>query len=266
MTEYYFLASLLPPLEIGHVPALGFSELKELLRTNLTVTDKKRVQEFLRLLDFENLRSFWAKEPFDPRGNVREEEMEQAVLDAQWPDGEEFPAYLREFLDKYHSDEERLEHFALLMTYFFAQEIEKESGFIRDYFAFQREMRLVMVGFRAKKLGKDVAVELQYEDPTDPIVAQILAQKDAKVYEPPFEYKELKPVFEEYANSPMDLHKAIYEYQFNHIIELWGGEIFTLERILNYISRLLLVERWLELDVQKGIQVVDTIEKEIGSA
>jgi hypothetical protein len=32
---------------------------------------------------------------------------------------------------------------------------------------------------------------------------------------------------------------------------------------LNYLARLILVERWLELDVQKGIQIVDRIEKEI---
>jgi hypothetical protein len=121
-----------------------------------------------------------------------------------------------------------------------------------------------MAGFRAKKLGRDVAVEFQYEDPTDPIVAQILAQRDAPAYEPPFEYKELKPIFEEFGDSPLELNRAIFEYQFNHIIELWGGELFSLERILNYMARLILVERWLELDVQKGIKVVDTIEKEIG--
>ncbi len=263
MTEYYFLASLLPPLEIGHVPGLGFTELKELLRTNLTSGDLERVTHFLRWIDLENLRSFWAKQPFDPRGNVRENEMEQALINVQWPVGEEFAPYLQDYLEKYHSTEERLQHFSLLMSQFFAQFMEGEEGFLKDFFTFQREMRLVLVGFRTKKLGKDVALELQYEDPTDPIVAQVLAQKDAKVYEPPFEYKELRPIFEEYGETPLDLHRALYEYQFNHIVELWGGDLFTLDRILNYMARLILCERWLELDVQKGIQVIDTIEKGI---
>jgi len=263
MTEYYFLASLLPPLEIGHVPGLGFPELKELLRTNLSTSDQGRVRQFLRLIDLENLRSYWAKEPFDPRGNVNAEEMEQALLDVQWPIGDEFPPFLQDYLDKYHTDEDRLKYFYILMSQFFELHMEQETGFLKDFYIFQREMRLVMVGFRAMKLGKDVAVELQYEDSTDPIVAQILAQKDAKVYEPPFEYKELKPIFEEFGDAPLDLHKAINEYQFNHIIELWGGEIFSLDRILNYMARLILCERWLELDVQKGIQVIDTIEKDI---
>lgn len=264
MTEYYFLASLLPLLEIGHVPALGFVEFKELLDQNLSFSDQITVRHFLRFIDLENVRAFWSGESFDPRGNVKEDEMEQALLNVQWPVGEEFPAYLQEYLEKYHSTEDRLKHFPILMSQFLTHNIEYgENDFIRRYFQFQRDMRLVIVGFRAKKLHKDIAVELQYEDPTDSIVAQILAQRDANIYEPPFEYKELKPIFEEYTDSPLDLHKALYEYQFNHIIELWGGEIFTIERLLSYLTRLILCERWLELDVQKGIKVIDTIEKEI---
>ncbi|MFZ0566312.1 MAG: DUF2764 family protein [Chlamydiales bacterium] len=264
MKEYYFLASLLPSLEIGHVPSLGFKELKTLLEANLNDQDKIRTRRFLRLIDLENLRAYWAQEPFDPRGNVGLEAMEQALATAQWPVGEEFAPFLQDYLDKYTSNEERLKYFPFLMSTFFQRISEEEHGFLKDYFAFQREMRLVMVGFRAKRLGKNLDVELQYEDATDPVVAQILAQKDAKVYEPPFEYKELKPIFEEFIDSPIDLYKTVYEYQFNHIIELWGGELFTIDRILTYMARLILVERWLELDMQKGIAVLDEIERNIG--
>jgi hypothetical protein len=263
VNEYYFLASLLPPLEIGHVPSLGFAELKVLLDANIKASDRKKVREFLSLIDLENFRAIWAGEPIDPRGNYNREQLETALVDQEWPSQELFAPYLTDFLEKYRTPEDRLSHFPLLLSQFFADEIEKDNGFVSDYFAFQREFRLVMVGFRAKKLGKNIAAELQYEDASDPIVAQILAQKDSKVYEPPFEYKELKPIFEEYGQTPLELHKALYQYQFNHIIELWGSELFSLDRILNYMARLILVEKWLELDVQRGIQVVDKIEKEI---
>lgn len=263
MSEYYYLASLLPPLEIGHVPTLGFSELRTLLDENLTKDDKRKVHTFLSLIDFENLRALWVHEPFDPHGNLNREQMESALADGMWPWGVPFPFYFSDFLEKYRTERERLAHYSLLMSLFFQDKVEHETGFLRAFFSFQRDMRLVMVGFRAKRLGRDVSAELQYEDPTDPLVAQILAQKDSGTYEPPFEYKELKPIFEEFADSPLELHKEIFQYQFNHIVEFWGGELFNLDRILNYMARLILVERWLELDVQKGIAVVDTIEKEI---
>ncbi len=263
MNEYYFLASLLPPLEIGHLPALGFQELQELIRSNLTKRDRIKVQRFLSQIDIENMRAYWAHEPLDPRGNLNREHLEQALQDFRWADGEPFPFFLTAYLEKFQSNQERKDHFPFLMSQYLNYMIETEEGFLHDYFIFQRELRLVMVGFRAKKWGRDISEELQYEDPSDPIVAQILAQKDSSEFEPPFEYKELKPIFNEYADAPWELNRALYEYEFRQIVELWGTEPFTVDRILNYLARLILVERWLELDVQKGIQVVDAIEREI---
>ncbi len=263
MAEYYFLASYLPRLEIGHVPTLGFQELKELLRVNLNQEDLKKVITLLHWIDFENFRALWAKEPIDSRGNYTKEELEQALHDEEWPGFEEFPYYVQDFLHKYTTNEERLAYFPLLMSQFLTTESEKETGFLKEFFMFEREWRLVMVGFRAKKLNKNIDAELQYEDAADPIVAQILAQKDAKNYEPPFEYNELRPVFEAYGDSPLELHQALYEYQFQRIFDFQDMIHFSIDRILGYMTRLLLVEKWLEIDVQKGIEIIDTIERNV---
>ena len=263
MTEYFFLASLLPQLEIGHVPGLGYTELHSLLDVNLTWTDKKVVKQFLRQIDFENIRAYWADEAIDPRGSVNRDEIEQSLLDYAWPSDEPFPYFFIDFLQKYHSNEERLAHFQILLSAFYDEMVEQSEGFLKNYFEFQKQWRLVIMGFRAKQLGRDLAVELQYEEVSEPFVAQILAQKDAKEYEPPFEYKDLKPVFEAHKENPIELHKALYEYQFNHMIELWGGQLFTIDRILNYMARLIIVERWNELDMQKGIELIDQIERKV---
>ncbi len=263
MREYFFLASLLPELEIGHVPSLGYEELKELLRINLSSDDLDKTKEFLRQIDFENIRAFWAKEPFDPRGNISYDELEQALIDYSWPDDEAFPYFFTDFLQKYKSNEDRLANFQLLLSQFYDYQMEHQEGFLKYYFEFQKKWRLVILGYRAKVLEKDVAKELQYEDVTEPFVAEILAQKDAKVYEPPFEYKDLKPVFEAHKENPLELHKALYEYQFNHMIEIWGGDLFTIDRMLNYMARLIIVERWNELDIQKGIELINQIERNV---
>ena len=156
MKEYYFLASLLPQLEIGHIPELGMVELKELLKVNLKHEDLLKARRLLRQVDVENFRALWAKEPIDPRGNLGKEELEEALSERLWQEGEEFPDYLGDFLDKYEEDEERITHFQQLLVDYFADEIEKNEGFLHEYFQFQREWQLVLVGFRAKKLGKDV--------------------------------------------------------------------------------------------------------------
>jgi len=260
MTKYYFLAALLPELEIGHVPLLGTKELKGLFQVNLSKSDQEVIKRFLRLIDVENFRAYWSKEPLDQHGNLNESQIEKALIDLSWPNDEEFPDYFLEFLEKYHSNEDRVRHFSILMSRFLQHESEKESGFLAEFFTFQREFRLVMVGFRAKTVGRDLMLELQYEDAKDPIVAQIIGQKDAKVFEPPFEYQELKPIFLEYGSTPLELYKALYEYQFRQIVERWGGTLFAIERIMNYFARLLLVEKWQMLDVQRGIEIIDSVE------
>lgn len=272
MAEYYFLASLLPRLEMGYVPTLGFSELKELMKINLSEGDYKKVKTLLTFIDLENLRALWMGEPFDPRGNYTKDELQEMLLEQPWSDQQDDQGYLqdyfsqdflRDFLAKYPTNIERLGHFPELTTRFLETGAAVETGFLHDYFAFEREWRLVMVGFRAKKLGKNIDVELQYEDPTDPIIAQLLAQKDAKNYEPPFEYRDLKPIFEAYGNSPVELQKALLNYRFQEIFELMDSEHFSIDRILGYIAQLFIVENWLALDVQKGIEIIDAIERNI---
>lgn len=263
MAEYYFLASFLPQLEIGHMPPLNFAELKELIRINVNQKDLKKVHKFLELIDLENLRALWAHEPLDPRGNYTKEELEEAITQKVWPLDVDFAPYLQDFFEDYPKSEDRLAHFPRLLSQFLDFESEEESGFLKDYFAFERQWRLVMAGFRAKKWHRSLEAELQYEDSNDPIVAQILAQKDAKTYEPPFEFKELKPIFDAYADSPLEMHQALYHYRFDAIQELVGGQTFSIDYILGYMARHLIVEKWLEIDVQKGIQIVDTIEKDI---
>ncbi len=130
MTQYYFLASLLPHLEIGHVPDLGYPVFKDFLRVNLSDHGLERVKQFLRLIDIENLRALWTGEPIDSRGNLNQEELEQALVDLNWPGEEEFPDYLGEFLQKYHSSEERADHFSRLMSRFLDEEKESERGFL----------------------------------------------------------------------------------------------------------------------------------------
>lgn len=261
MKEYYFLASLLPQLEIGHVPKLGFKELKELIAINVKPEDSARFEQLLRLVDLENLQALWQDLPLDPRGNLSKEGLIVALDQGGWTESDPFENCLRDYLEKYKEKQERLKHFSRLLAHFCLEKRETLEGFLKGYYSFQYEMRWIVAAFRAKKQGIDLARELQYEESSDPLIAQILAQKDAPSFEPPYEYKELKPLFEAYVEEPMELHKALVSYQFDFMITLWGGELFTIDRVLNYAARLLLVERWQALDSQAGMKVLDTLER-----
>jgi hypothetical protein len=256
MANYYFVISSLPPLAIGLKPELSFKELKEMLILNLNPEDLRRFDCLLWPIDLYNLRAFWTGLPLDERGSKSSKEFEEALLV-----GADLPSYLIDFLEKYGDVPERLRNFSSLFVSLYRNAQPLLDGFLLKYYQFQREVRLILTALRAKRSGRDVVRELQFEDPFDPLVAQILAQKDATDYSPPSEYEDLKLLFLENGSDPEKLHRAFLEYQFSKIEEMEESWTFGIDRILAYTARLLLVESWNHLDREKGTITVEQLSQ-----
>lgn len=254
MSNYYYLATALPELKLGITPEITFPYFVHLLQENLSAEDLAQTQAIRRYFDIENIRAFWRKEPLDPRGNLDVNSLEEALLT-----GGGLPAYVYDFMEKHDSLQDRLRHFPFLIVTYFNEEISKAKGFLRKYLQFERDLRLVLVGLRAKKLHRDLLLELQYENSDDDSVAQLLSQKDAKSYDPPDEFGAVKSLFEEFSDDPASLNKALYEYRIQKIDQMIGLHVFSLDYILAYLIKLIYMEKWLEQDRDKGIQIIKKI-------
>jgi hypothetical protein len=252
MTNYYFLAPSLPPLILGEKPDISFEELINRLEINLTKKDLEKAACFRRYLDISNIRALFLEESIDSRGNLSEKDLDEALL---LKDG--LPEYVFDFLDQYEEVSEKVRHFSGLFATFFAEEMEKAKGFLKAYFTFEREWKLVMLAIRAKDTGRDVVRELQFEDFTDSIVAQILAQKDSEGYEPPVEYAALKEIYNACGSDPWQLYRRSTEWRFHQVEELVQAPLFSMDWVLSYMARLLLVEQWNELDEIKGKMILE---------
>jgi hypothetical protein len=254
---YYFVAGSLTEILIGSSPDLSFRKLMHLLATNLSPADMKDVETIRRFYDLENIRSHFKDEELSEYGNYDESTLEEALLT-----GEGFPEYVYDFLERFTDTEERLKHFPMLISSYYKEETPEEESFLRQYLSFEREWRYVAVGFRAKALGRDLGKELQHEDPYDSVIAQLLAQKDTPSFEPPMRYEILKGVFDTHGNDPYALNQALCEYRMEKIGNWHLSDFFSIDRILTYLTQVILVETWLELDKKKGLEIVDTIVKE----
>lgn len=258
MSSYYYIGTSLPDLVVGMQPGLSFNELKDLLRDNLSEKDYDLTRVIRFLYDILNIRALWLGEPLDLHANYSENELEESLISQVG-----LPDYVYEFLENHESLEDRLRHFPGLIAKFFKVASLTSTGFLSEYLAFERNWRLVFTALRAKALGRDLLVELQYEDSEDELVAQMISQKDAKNYEPPEDFLELKKLFEEHYRNPLSLEKALCEYRFNTIDRLIGMDVFTLRRILAFVAQDIIVEKWFELDKKKGTEIIDNIVKEI---
>ncbi len=254
MRNYYYLGTALPELRMGMPTEITFDDLKNLLRDNLTAYDYGQTRIIRLLYDILNIRALWLGEPVDLHGNYPGNELEELLIDRVG-----LPDYVFEFLDHHETKEDRLRNFPGLLAKYFSVESAKAKGFLREYLAFERGWRLVFTAFRAKKLGRDLLVEMQYEDPDDELVAQILSQKDAKTYEPPEEFQDLKALFEEHYNTPLALEQALCEYRCEHIERFTEMDVFSIRRILAFVAEFIIVEKWFELDKAKGTAIIDAI-------
>lgn len=257
MGNYYFAGTIIPEYSFDTPPDFDFATIKEFLRINLSQSDYAKTIVIRRYFDIENIRRQWLGKAYDPYGNLDENALEEALLTRT-----SLPNYVFDYIDKYEDQEERLKHFSELLSSYYREEMQHAKGFLKEFLIFEREMRLVLIGFRAKELGRDVALELQYEDPNDEIVAQIMAQKDSPSYEPPTRFEQLKPMFEQYAQSPLQMFKALQEFRCRKFEEMIGLDVFSIDRILGYMVEHILVEKWFALSRKQGHQMIETIVEE----
>ena len=255
MANYYFLIAAFPPLSLGTKPELTYKELRDLLVLNLSKEDLDKLEELLRPIDLYNLHAFWLGAPLDDRGQLKAKDLEEELLVQ-----EALPDYIIEYLERYESTEDRLRYFSSLYVSLYRDQQPRLKGFLLKYYQFERDLRLVLTGLRAKRVGRDLVRELQFEDPTDPMIAEILAQKDANDYTPPREYEDLKTLFVENSSDPKELNRAILEYRFNKIEEMEEAQDFGIDRVLAYVARFMLAESLAELDKEKGMEQLSQYE------
>lgn len=256
MSHYFFVGSALPDLKIGEPPEISFHEFETLLQENLSQKDLAGLNLLRRYYDIQNIRAFLKKEPLDFLGAFDENELEDALVTK-----EGFPDYVFNYLEAHEKVENQIAHFPSLVVKYYTEEAVQKEGFIQNYLKFERDWRLIFAAYRAKKMGRDLLQVLQYEDSSDDLVAQLLAQKDSPSFEVPSEYEGLKLILEE--TNPQSLYQALAEYRFKKVGELWGVKVFSIDCIYAYFIQLALVEKWQALDKQQGIQTVDTIVKDV---
>lgn len=259
MTNYYYLAISLPQLRIGTPPEMGFHEFITLLKENLSHSDLLKTHQIRWYYDIQNMRALWNHEPLDYWGTLNENELEEVLLNRE---GGGLPSYVFDFLNQYETTEERKKYFPLLLITFFNEESKHSSGFLKEYNRFERNLRLIIAAYRARQLGRNLAQEMQFEDPEDKIVAQLLAQSDAKEFAPPEGFEDLKPLLEKYYGDPLELNKALSEYRFDKIETMLNFDVFSIDRILGYLIQYMMVDKWTHFNKQQGKEILDQMFKE----
>lgn len=247
MFHFYYVISAFPTISLGQKSDITYEEAIEMIAMNASNNEWKQVVLFQRIFDIQNIRALWLHEPLDPRGNFKEKGLEEALLV-----GESLPSFVISFLERYETLDDRIRYFPSLMASLYRETSPHLTGFLKKYYQLEREIRLSLTALRAKWSGKNLLKELQFEDPMDPFVAQLLAQMDEKEPILPEEYKDLKEAFLEHKNEPKKLLRSILQIRLSRIEEIESETPFSLDQVLGFLARLAIVESWNQLNEEKG--------------
>lgn len=265
MTQYYFLSSFLPIRHFNDPLVYSFEALNELLAFNLSSKDWKHYLVIKRFFDLENFAAFWSNTPITFHlGEVTQSNVKQLLHLQQWSDSSEFEDFFKDFLFYNETNEERLVNFSTLVKDFLSfYQQTSSSFFLQSYFTFKQQLRVVLAGIRARFMQEDVAYVLRNEDLSDEVVLQVLMQKDAPRYELPNAFADLDRILDDYSHLPYSLYRSLSLYEFHKVEEMARDSFFDSNVVLARIVLYLLAIRHSSINIEKGKQIINAMEKEI---
>lgn len=247
------MLNALPKITFGEKPELSVQELNTLLSLNLSEQDKRHVKALRFYVDLYNIRAFWKGMPLDIRGTMNEKELEESILVKDF-----LPNFVIEYLEKYESREVRLKNFSELLENFFQYAVAVENGFLRRYFLFEKEYRLVVTALRAQRLKRNLEIELKNEDQKEYFVAQLLSQSQNGEVVIPEEYVELGNMFKVNCDDPRALDFGLHEFRFK-VISNMGETGFGIDPVLNYLALYQIVFDMAGYEMDKKQEVLENL-------
>lgn len=244
-----FVFGSLPPLEFGSKPDITSWQLRELFEDNLSQSALKQIHILQFWIDLANIQAVLYKtDAFDTRSVFSKE-----LLSSFMKESEGLPAYVYDFFSEFTTDEERRRNFASLIAAYFREERKKAKGFVRKFLDFEHAVRVLITGFRAKRLGRDVVRELQFEDPIDPYVETVLMQKNSSgSFVFPLEFAELETKLEDAGRDPTLQYEALMQFRFDYYSEHIHSHPLEISSLAANMMRLWILEDYFALKVDEG--------------
>nr|WP_319265478.1 DUF2764 family protein [uncultured Draconibacterium sp.] len=266
--EYYCLIAGLPDLFFDeNKTTVTSSVFREELQHQLSPSDYNLV-EYL-FLPFDNLNLlnvfFGQNKPNFFPGNIAKHELEFQFS----PENEEIrlPDYMKTFIswmkgmDRKHAG---LEDENILTSLFYEHALDCPNPFLQDWFCFELNLKNIFTAFNCKKYNYEPEIHLLEVEGNDSVYSLLIENKLKADY-----FEELLPHHEELfkiAESNMEWiekERAVDKIKWEYLDENTFFHFFTIEKVLAFTIKLLLIERWMKLDKETGKELLDKLIDEL---
>ncbi len=272
--SYHCLIAGLPDI-IQDDKKLHFSSLRirEYLKETLHPGDFGLVKLLYLPADNQNLlnRMFGKDKPFDERGNLTEEQLDFLLLPKLFEEAkrELYPAYLYDFgklLREKEAVEEKVTPAAagrFLTEGYYRTLAGAGNRFIRDAGEWLLNTGNILLALNGRKHN------LPWEESVigDNLVAQAVKKNRTRDFNLATDYPEIEPLLQLFeTGNLLEREFKLDTRQWNYLDDATFFHYFTIERILAFVLKVFLAERWYHLDYEKGQVMFNQLLNEIESS
>lgn len=263
--DYYCLVAGLPDLffnenKLGVDSLDFFNELKH----QLSKTDYELVKLLFLQFDNENLLNliFEQNKPFNLLGNYTEK-----ILEKQIAQPVEIPDYMTRFLRWTKNQETRKLNLQIenrLHSLYFEYALTTTNIFLNEWFKFELNIKNILTAFNCKQFNYSIETHLIPAGKNN-TVYQLLIHNHLKheYFEEELPFAEQIFRIAESNATPEEKEKAIDKIRWDYLDEQTFFHYFSIEKILSYIIKLGIIERWMKLDAETGKALLNKLIEEL---
>ncbi len=263
--DYYCLVAGLPDLLFNESkPGFDSLDFYNELKHQVSDTDYELVKLLFLQSDNENLLNliFEQDKPFNLQGNYTKYFLEKQIAQPI-----EIPDYITHFLRFVKNQETRelnLQTENRLHSLYFEYALTTTNTFLSEWFKFELNTKNILTAFNCKQFNYSLETHLIPAGKKN-TVYQLLIHNHLKheYFEEELPFAEQIFRVTESDATPEEKEKNIDKIRWDYLDEQTFFHFFTIEKILSYIIKLGIIERWMKLDTETGKALLNKLIEEL---
>jgi len=263
--NYYYLIAGLPDLYIEDtklfLPLLDFK--KELL-VQLAPSDIELIKLLFAKYDNQNFLLYLANKEaeLNPLGNLTSEDWQQLITlmkETEHPNDKRLLPYIQQFYAVYYEEEfwsEGISKEDYLSTLYYEYAMNNNNDFLKSWFEFNLNINNILVAVACRKYGIDQKKVIVGNNE----IAQILRTTNARDFGLTNIFENLETLLQIAEETDLlQREKEMDAFKWKWLEENTFFHYFSVEKILAFVIKMEILERWQPLSVEKGTQIFRTM-------
>jgi len=256
--NYYCVVAGLPNISLEDTKlsytSIDFkSDLKEFLHKD----DFKMIEDVFLEIDNKNILNFLDRKTED---FIKGGKYDQEMIEEETKEPVNFMNYLNSFITSFNNEEVTEDPEKYLTDLYYNYLIKSKNMFFRNWYDMNLNIKNIFTALKCKKYD----IELEKHIIGDTETSRQILKSHAADFGLTGDIEYIDEVLRIASNeNTLEAEKGVDLFLWNKLEEMTFFNYFTIEKIVAYLFKLRIIERWLKLDEQTGREMFRRFVKEL---